>query len=291
MMGSNKIYGVALGPGDPELVTLKALKCLQKADVIYYPGSISPKGEKSSFSKKILDELELHTSQVVCGFEPEVLKRGVAGDLDNSQADSCIHSDASNKGGSLETDTPNEVNKKETEVPRMEGIFISMSFDRTETEKVYHKCYSEMLSLYKEGKNIAFVSEGDISFFSTFSYFIEKLKADDIAFDMIPGIPAFIMAGSRAKLPLVLQRDNLKVLPAPSSAQEVIEAAATNDTVVVMKLSTIKKELVSLLEKLESGFVYCEKLGTEEEFITSDINELRERKIPYFSLLLVNKYV
>ena len=34
---SGKIYGVGVGPGDPALITLKALKILKKADLIVYP--------------------------------------------------------------------------------------------------------------------------------------------------------------------------------------------------------------------------------------------------------------
>ncbi len=33
----SKIFGVSLGPGDPELITIKALKALQEADIIYCP--------------------------------------------------------------------------------------------------------------------------------------------------------------------------------------------------------------------------------------------------------------
>ena len=32
-----KLYGIGVGPGDPELLTLKAYKILQKADVIFCP--------------------------------------------------------------------------------------------------------------------------------------------------------------------------------------------------------------------------------------------------------------
>ena len=34
---TGKIFGVGVGPGDPELITLKALKVLNKADLIVYP--------------------------------------------------------------------------------------------------------------------------------------------------------------------------------------------------------------------------------------------------------------
>ena len=41
-----KLTGIGLGPGDPEMVTLKALKVLRQADVIYYPATCfeSPPG-------------------------------------------------------------------------------------------------------------------------------------------------------------------------------------------------------------------------------------------------------
>ena len=56
---TGKIYGVSLGPGDPELITVKGLRALQRADVIYYPGSVQADGQQSSYSLGILHELGL----------------------------------------------------------------------------------------------------------------------------------------------------------------------------------------------------------------------------------------
>ena len=47
------VKGVSLGPGDPELLTLKGLKALLEADIVYYPGSIS-KGVRKSYVLPIL---------------------------------------------------------------------------------------------------------------------------------------------------------------------------------------------------------------------------------------------
>ena len=35
-MRTEKVYIVGAGPGDPDLLTIKAAKCLEKADVILY---------------------------------------------------------------------------------------------------------------------------------------------------------------------------------------------------------------------------------------------------------------
>ena len=39
----HKVYFVGCGPGDPELLTVKAKKLIQKADVVVYSGSLIPK--------------------------------------------------------------------------------------------------------------------------------------------------------------------------------------------------------------------------------------------------------
>ena len=40
MTAKGKLWGLGLGPGDPDLITLKALKILQSADVVAYPAPL-----------------------------------------------------------------------------------------------------------------------------------------------------------------------------------------------------------------------------------------------------------
>ena len=51
-MAAGQLYGLGLGPGDPELVTLKALRLLRAARVVAYP---APKGG-DSFARSIVAE-------------------------------------------------------------------------------------------------------------------------------------------------------------------------------------------------------------------------------------------
>lgn len=36
---AGKLYGIGVGPGDPELITLKALRLTKEADILAFPGN------------------------------------------------------------------------------------------------------------------------------------------------------------------------------------------------------------------------------------------------------------
>lgn len=75
---SGKITGVSLGPGEPELITLKALNALNDADVIFCPGTIEKEGVKKSKSREILDQLILKQSQLRYFYVPMQKDRSAA---------------------------------------------------------------------------------------------------------------------------------------------------------------------------------------------------------------------
>ncbi len=61
----SKVFFVGCGPGDPELITIKAKKLIQKADVVVYSGSLIPeailklckKGKLYNASKLVREEI------------------------------------------------------------------------------------------------------------------------------------------------------------------------------------------------------------------------------------------
>ena len=228
---SGKVYGVALGPGDPELITIKALKCLQNMEKIYFPATQTPKGNQDSFSLVILKQLELDESKFV-------------------------------------------------------PVNVPMSKERSHAEKAYAELYLKVEKDVAEGKQVAVVSEGDISFFSTFSYLLEDFQKNEINFEMIPGVPAFILGGSAGQLPLVTQKDKLLVAPDLENEEELKSLLEQNQTVVLMKISKVRDWIKEFIEESKLKFFYGEYLGTEKQFTCKDIESLQDRRIPYFAIII-----
>lgn len=58
------VFSVSLGPGEPELITLKALNVLKSADVIYCPGTALATGGVKSRARDILQALPVDEGKV-----------------------------------------------------------------------------------------------------------------------------------------------------------------------------------------------------------------------------------
>jgi uroporphyrin-III C-methyltransferase len=69
-----KAFIVGAGPGDPELLTVKALKCIQAADVILYDRLVNP---------ALLKEAKLGCQLIYCGKQPghHTMKQEMINDL------------------------------------------------------------------------------------------------------------------------------------------------------------------------------------------------------------------
>ena len=226
-MKQAKLTGVGLGPGDPELITVKGLKALLAADVVFYPATDISEGGQVSFSARILDGLNLN---VPC-----------------------------------------------------KPLLIPMSGKNREQN--YGKAFEIIEQNYNSGKNVVVVSEGDLLFYSTFGYLLKIANEKKIKCELIPGIPAFIAAGAEGQQAIVEGNQQFSVIARPKSFDEIEAALENNSTLVVMKMSVLDNWYV-FLKNCKRPFFYIERVGTTQQFSTSDYKDLEFRKIPYFSLIL-----
>lgn len=229
------IFGVALGPGDPDLLTIKGLKILQKVDLIYYPGAKFPSGRRASYAWSILEQLDL---------DPQ----------------------------------------------KCRGFYLAMKDDREEAEATYWAVFQEIMEAYQAGKTIAIVSEGDLNTYSSFSYLLKHIHQHQLNLKLVPGISSFHLAAAEQQLPLCLQKEQLIVLPRLKEAALLEDALASFNCVVLMKIKSSMALIYEVLQQQQgSKFYYFERLGTSEQFMSSNWEEIQKRDIPYFSLMIIRQ--
>ncbi len=65
---SGKLYGVGVGPGDPELLTIKAIRIMKEADVLAVPGSQKEDSVAYQIAKQAIKEID--TKEIISIYMP-----------------------------------------------------------------------------------------------------------------------------------------------------------------------------------------------------------------------------
>lgn len=201
MTDKGKLYGVGVGPGDVELLTLKACKVLKTVPVICSPKSSK---EKNSIALSIVEPI---------------------------------------------------INEREDrrKVMLVEPIFPMIENDE-DLKKVWDSA-SELIAHYLDtGRDVAFVTLGDPSIFSTFSYVQKRLK-DSYEIEVIPGITSFTACASACESPLVERNEILTIVPKIDDRLDDI--MDYSDSIVLMKASRNTEELEALIESKNKEKTIC----------------------------------
>lgn len=228
---------VSLGPGEPELITLKGLRALQQADIILCPATKTGNGNISSRAADILTQLEISENKI--------------------------------------------------------KLFpLPMSKDRSQAMKVYDEMYETAVSCHSHSSSVVIVAEGDAGFYSSIHYVYERLHTAGIPVNSVPGIPAFIACGAVAGLHIVQQEERLMIIPGTITTKELADLLADGITVVIMKLSQCVSAIHECMIAHPSyTYHYFENVGTDKEYYSYDVSGLKEKKYPYFSLMIIQKPV
>jgi precorrin-2/cobalt-factor-2 C20-methyltransferase len=230
-----KLFGVGVGPGDPDLITLKGYKILREVSLICVPKS---KNEATSLALRIVQP-HLTKNQTII----------------------------------------------EVVMPMQEDPEVLSSY--------WKEAAKTIGSHLSQGQDVVFLTLGDPSFYSTYSYLIRSLKEalPEITWETIPGIMSISAAAARAGIALVEGQDKIAVVARNFDEIELSSILDTFNTVVLMKLTRDFDAVVDLLLKkgLAEQAVLISRCGLPGEKITSDLKTLKGQPIDYFSLLIVKR--
>ncbi|MCI7261583.1 MAG: precorrin-2 C(20)-methyltransferase [Selenomonadales bacterium] len=232
---SGIFYGIGVGPGDPELLTVKAINAIKKVDVL-----IAPKTEKKDGSVALSIAKPYLKDDVEIVYQVFPMVKGFAK----------THSDA------------------------------------------WDKNKSEILALLQAGKNVAFLTLGDPMFYSTYIYIYNRLKAEAVNIETVPGVPAFVAIGSKIGQPIVEGDDILTIIPATAPAEKINQALETADNAVLMKVYKNFSQVTAVLAEnnLAENAVLVSRAGLDGERIIHDLAKHTEEKLNYLSTILTRKH-
>lgn len=143
----------------------------------------------------------------------------------------------------------------------------------------------------QHGQDVAFACEGDVSFYSTFTYLAQTLQQfyPEVVIKTVPGVCSPMAATSALGLPLTIRQERLVVLPALYHIGELEAVLDWADVLVLMKVSSVYEKVWQVLQQrslLKHSWV-VEKATLPDMVIHADLSDRPNLKLPYFSLLIV----
>ena len=130
------LYGVGVGPGDPELMTLKAVRLIKENDIIAVPGA---------------EVRETVAYKIAVQAVPELADKELL------------------------------------------PIYMPMTHDKAELELNHEKGAKALEAALDTGKNVVFLTLGDPTIYSTFSYVQKRVEADGYETRLVSGITSSIL--------------------------------------------------------------------------------------------------
>jgi precorrin-2/cobalt-factor-2 C20-methyltransferase len=271
------LYVIGVGPGDPELLTLKAVRILRDISCLCVPKG---REEGSSLALSIVKKaVNIDGKEIIeAHFPMRKTKKQDTGYRiqDTAPPTQPSPSRGEGKGGG-------------------EGLgsgFRTPDPDLCELDTKWNETVKTVLNKLNRGIDMAFITIGDPTIYSTFFYLYDKLIElnPGLNIEIIPGVSSVNAAASRARLSLGLADEKIAILPA-TYTDDIKKALEKFDTVVLMKVHRVFEKLLNALTEMNliDNAIYISKAGMEDERIFANIRDVKEKDLNYLSVVLVKK--
>ena len=227
------LYGISVGTGDPELITVKGLRWLQQCPIVAFPAGL---GNRSGIAQQIVNDW---------------LK------------------------------------------PQQTTLALNFPYVREEATLVsaWQQAAQQVWLYLQQGKNVAFACEGDVSFYSTFTYLAQTLQDlhPEAIVKTVPGVCSPMAVASVLQIPLTIRSQRLAVLPALYNIDELKTVLDWAEVVVLLKINSVYERVWQVLQQrnllVHSWIV--EKATFPEQKIYRNLAEHPQLQLSYFSILLI----
>lgn len=248
---SGKFYGVGVGPGDPELLTLKAFHCIQKSDIVALPVS-----------------------------RPDMLEVVY-------QAEKSKESQPQNEK-LLETCTAYQIVR--TVCPEIEEkakLFLPMPMmkEKEVLKQIHDICAEKTMEFLRQGKQIAFITLGDPTVYSTCLYVEKRISKAGFETEIISGVPSFCAVAAKLGISLAENMEEIHIIPASYQVEESLKLPGTK---ILMKTGAKIPCVKRAIKEQGLQVRMVENCGMETERIYDSVDDIPER-VSYYSLMVIKE--
>ncbi|MCD8230775.1 MAG: precorrin-2 C(20)-methyltransferase [Clostridiales bacterium] len=219
------LYGVGVGPGDPELMTIKAVRLIRENTYIAAPGE---------------DARDTVAYKIAAQAVPELKER------------------------------------------KLLSVYMSMSHDREEREACHKRGVQMLEEVLDTGENVVFLTLGDPTVYSTFSYLQKRVEEDGYPTALVSGITSFCAAAARLNMPLSLWQEPLHIIPAIHRLDERLDGEGTY---ILMKSGKKMDQVKDILRESKKEVCMVENCGMETEKVYRSVEEIPD-DAGYYSLII-----
>ncbi len=251
---NGKLYCVSVGPGDPELLTLKAVRLIRQCPVIAVSVKDAAVPRDAGSARAAAEQREAQT-------ERTGRKTG-----ENSVA------------YQIAAGAVPEIGEKE-----LLPLYMPMTRDKELLTKSHREAAETLMETLRRGRDVAWLNLGDVSIYSTSLYGAGAVEKAGFSVEMVSGVTSFCAAAARLGCSLAEGGEELHVIPSSYGAEEALHYPGVK---VLMKAGSAMGKVKKLLA--ESGYQVqgVERCGMEGEKVYRSLEELEERAGYYTVLFL-----
>lgn len=168
-----------------------------------------------------------------------------------------------------------------------------MTSDRSRLIPAWQEAAALIAGRALAGKDVAFITIGDPLLYSTFIYLLRIFRESypQIAIEIVPGISSINTSAAVACVPLAEADERIAIVPATAGMEKVIEALAAYDTVVLLKVKPLFREILEALRRMgrERCTLFVERVGSDRQKVLTDFAEISRHTPDYLSLMIVRR--
>lgn len=163
------------------------------------------------------------------------------------------------------------------------GLSSPMTKDPNVLNENYQNVSKEIMKKLDEGKDMAYLTLGDPTIYSTYIYIQRIIKESGYEAEIINGIPSFCAVAAKLGDSLADRSEQLHIIPSSYDIEEALELPGNK---ILMKAASKLADVKRILQELNMEAQMIENCGMEDEKIYHSVEEMPE-KAAYYTTLVV----